>query len=126
MLVEIGDRAVCARVMGHGPTVVLEAGGAGEGTTGTFSRTVEEQLAEFATVLTYDRVGSGRSGSKPRETMAEMADDLDALLFRHRVRNTRDDRRVVIGWDGRRDVRGALSGQSRRVSSAGSHRNSSA
>jgi hypothetical protein len=46
-LVGIGDRAVCARVMGRGPMVVLEAGGAGEGTTGTFSGTVEEQLAEF-------------------------------------------------------------------------------
>lgn len=66
--------------MGHGPTVVFEAGGAGEGIGETFSGTVEEQWAEFATVLTYDRVGSGRSGGKPRETLAAMADDLDALL----------------------------------------------
>lgn len=51
-LVDIGDRKVCARVMGHCPTVVLEAGGAGEGTSETFSGTVEEQLAEFATVVT--------------------------------------------------------------------------
>lgn len=93
-LVEIGDRAVCARVMGHGPTVVLEAGGAGEGTTGTFSGTVEEQLAEFATVLTYDRVGSGRSGSKPRETIAEMADDLRALLSATGCETPA----VIVGW----------------------------
>jgi pimeloyl-ACP methyl ester carboxylesterase len=79
-LVQIGDRAVSARVMGRGPTVVLEAGGAGEGTTETFSGTVEERLAEFATVVTYDRVGSGRTGGAPRERVAEMADDLDALL----------------------------------------------
>lgn len=78
--VDIGDRAVCARVMGHGPTVVLEAVGAGEGIGETFSGTVEEQLGEFATVLTYDRVGSGRTGGSPRGTVAEMADDLDALL----------------------------------------------
>jgi pimeloyl-ACP methyl ester carboxylesterase len=93
-LVEIGDRAVCARVMGHGPTVVLEAGGAGEGTTGTFSGTVEEQLAEFATVLTYDRVGSGRSGGMPRETIAEMADDLHALLAATGCQTPA----VIVGW----------------------------
>jgi len=73
-LVDIGDPAVCARVMGHGPTIVSEAGGAGEGTTETFSGTVEEQLAEFATVVTDDRVGSGRSGGTPRETVAELAE----------------------------------------------------
>jgi hypothetical protein len=77
-LVDIGNRVLCARVMGCGPTVVLEAGGAGEGTTETFGGFVEEQLAAFATVLTYDRVGSGRSGGRPHRTVAEMADDLDA------------------------------------------------
>jgi pimeloyl-ACP methyl ester carboxylesterase len=80
--------------MGHGPTVVLEAGGAGERTTGTFSGTVEEELAEFATVLTYDRVGSGRSGGKPRETVAEMADDLDALLSATRCPTPA----VIVAW----------------------------
>ena len=54
-LIDIRDQTVCARVMGQGPTVVLEAGGAGEGLGETFSGTIEETLAEFATVLTYDR-----------------------------------------------------------------------
>jgi pimeloyl-ACP methyl ester carboxylesterase len=93
-LVDIGDRAVCARVMGDGPTLVLEAGGAGEGTTGTFSGVVEEQLAEFATVVTYDRVGSGGSGGMPRETVAEMADDLDALLSATGC----EIPAVIVGW----------------------------
>lgn len=34
---------MCARVMGYGPTVVLEAGGAGGGLGETFSGTVEER-----------------------------------------------------------------------------------
>jgi pimeloyl-ACP methyl ester carboxylesterase len=79
-LVSIGDQMVCTRVMGRGPAVVLEAGGAGEGTTGTFGGVVEEQLAAFATVLTYDRVGSGGSGHLSRGTVEEMADDLDAVI----------------------------------------------
>lgn len=92
--VDIGDRAICARVMGHGPTVVLEAGGAGQGLGETFSGTVEEMLAEHATVLTYDRVGSGHTGGSPRETVAEMADDLDALL----VATGCPLPAVIVGW----------------------------
>jgi pimeloyl-ACP methyl ester carboxylesterase len=81
-LVEIGDRAVCVRVRGSGPTVVLEAGGAGgagEGTTGAYGD-LEERLASFATVLTYDRAGSGRSDGPAHRHVAEMADDLDAVI----------------------------------------------
>lgn len=93
-LIDIGDQTVCARVMGHGPTVVLEAGGAGEGLGETFSGTVEETLAEFATVLTYDRVGSGRTGGSPRKTVAEMADDLAALLSAAGCTTPA----VIVGW----------------------------
>jgi pimeloyl-ACP methyl ester carboxylesterase len=81
-LVDIGDRAVCVRVRGSGPTVVLEAGGAGgagEGTTGAYGD-LEERLASFATVLTYDRAGSGRSDGPAHRHVAEMADDLDAVI----------------------------------------------
>lgn len=92
--VDIGDRTVCARAMGQGPVVVLEAGGAGEGTSETYSGTVEEQLAEFATVVTYDRVGSGRSDGKPRETVAQLADDLDALLSAIGCQTPA----VIVGW----------------------------
>jgi pimeloyl-ACP methyl ester carboxylesterase len=92
--VDIGDGVLCARVIGHGPTVVLEAGGAGGGLGETFSGTVEETLAEYATVLTYDRVGSGRTGGSPRKTVAEMADDLDALL----VATGCQTPAVIVGW----------------------------
>lgn len=78
-LVDIGDRVVCARVLGYGPTVVLEAGGLGEGSSGAFG-SLEERLATLATVVTYDRAGSGRSDGPPHSHVAEMADDLDAVL----------------------------------------------
>lgn len=78
-LVDIGTRVVCARVLGHGPTVVLEAGGLGEGTTGAFGG-LEERLASLATVLIDDRAGSGRSDGPPHGRVAEMADDLDAVI----------------------------------------------
>lgn len=72
---------LCVRVRGQGPTVVLEAGGAGEGTTGVgYGEGLEERLATFATVLTYDRAGSGRSNGPPRRSIAQMADDLDAVI----------------------------------------------
>ena len=78
-LVRIGDRVVCARVLGSGPTVVLEAGGAGgagEGTPGAYGD-LEERLAAYAIVLTYDRAGSGRSDGTVHGRVAQMADDLD-------------------------------------------------
>jgi pimeloyl-ACP methyl ester carboxylesterase len=93
-LIDIGDRQVCARVMGRGPTVVLEAGGAGEGTTKTFGGYLEEELAAVATVLTYDRVGSGGSGGRPRQTVAEMADDLEALIDAAECATPV----VIVGW----------------------------
>jgi pimeloyl-ACP methyl ester carboxylesterase len=78
-LVDIGNRVVCARVLGHGPTIVLEAGELGEGTRGAFGG-LEERLAAFATVLTYDRAGSGRSDGPLHRSVAEMADDLDVVI----------------------------------------------
>jgi pimeloyl-ACP methyl ester carboxylesterase len=78
-LVDIGNRAMCTRVRGQGPTVVLEAYGGGEGTTGIYGG-LEERLTAFATVLTYDRAGSGRSDGPARTHIAEMADDLDAVI----------------------------------------------
>lgn len=93
-LIDIRGQTVCARVLGHGPTVVLEAGGAGEGLGETFCGTVEETLADYATVLTYDRVGSGRTGGSPRETVAEMADDLAAVL----AATGCPAPAVIVGW----------------------------
>jgi pimeloyl-ACP methyl ester carboxylesterase len=79
-LVDIGDRVVCARVQGQGPTVVLEAGGSGEGTTGAYGEGLEERLATHATVLTYDRAGSGRSDGPPHRRVTAMAEDLDEVI----------------------------------------------
>ncbi|MBS9532562.1 alpha/beta hydrolase [Mycobacterium sp. M1] len=80
-LVDVGKRALRVQVRGQGPTVVLEAGGAGEGTTAMgFGAALEDALAGFATVLTYDRAGSGSLGGAPRRSVAAMADDLAAVL----------------------------------------------
>jgi pimeloyl-ACP methyl ester carboxylesterase len=92
-LVDIGDRVLCARMSGSGPTVVLEAGGAGEGTTGTFGA-VEESLATFACVVTYDRAGSGRSDGPVHRTVAAMADDLDELIESLGCRLPL----IIVGW----------------------------
>jgi pimeloyl-ACP methyl ester carboxylesterase len=95
-LIDIGDRAVCVRVRGSGPTVVLEAGGAGdggEGTTGAYG-VLEERLASFATVLTYDRAGSGRSDGPAHRHVAEMADDLHSVIQQMECAVPV----VVVGW----------------------------
>jgi pimeloyl-ACP methyl ester carboxylesterase len=92
-LVDIGNRVLCARVSGRGPTVVLEAGGAGEGTTGAFG-VLEESLAAFTSVVTYDRAGSGRSDGPVHRTVAAMADDLDKLVESLGCRLPV----VIVGW----------------------------
>lgn len=58
-----GKQVMCTRLRGHGPTVVLETHGGGDGTTGIYG--LDEQLAKFATVLAYDRPGTGRSDGRP-------------------------------------------------------------
>lgn len=78
-LVDICDRVLCTRVSGTGPTIVLEAGGGGEGTTGAFGA-FEKSLAAFASVVTYDRAGSGRSDGPVHRTVTAMADDLAQLI----------------------------------------------
>lgn len=93
-LIEIDDRMLCVRVRGQGPTVVLEAGGAGDGTTDAYGETFEEQLTRHATVVTYDRAGSGRSDGPPHRTVAAMADDLAAMLAALGLRTPA----VVVGW----------------------------
>lgn len=92
-LVDIGERVLCARVAGSGPTVVLEAGGAGAGALGAFGA-FEESLAAFASVVTYDRAGSGRSDGPVHRTVAAMADDLDQLIEALGCRLPL----VVVGW----------------------------
>jgi pimeloyl-ACP methyl ester carboxylesterase len=78
-LVDIEDRTLYAKVNGAGPVVVLNRGG---GREGVGSRApVETPLAQFATVVTYDRAGLGHSPpiAEP-PTAIDMAVDLERLL----------------------------------------------
>lgn len=92
--VHLGERVTRARLLGQGPTVVLEAGGAGEGTTDSFGGVLEQWVASFATVVTYDRLGSGDADGPPRRSVAEMADDLDSVI--HQLRCAAPV--VIVGW----------------------------
>ncbi|PZG04395.1 alpha/beta fold hydrolase [Nonomuraea aridisoli] len=79
-LVPVGERKLCVRVRGDGPTLVLDCGGAGQGTDDAWGSELEGRLAGSATLVTYDRAGVGRSGGPAAESVAEMADDLHRLL----------------------------------------------
>lgn len=92
-LIEVNGRELCIRQRGAGPTVVLEAGGAGNG-SGEVWGEFADRLAASATVLTYDRAGSGRSDGPQHRTVAAMADDLAGLL---RITGTSTPV-VVVGW----------------------------
>jgi len=59
LLVDIGPRRLFARVRGGGPTIVLLSGADVAG-VGAWDP-LESRLAEFATVVSYDRAGTGRS-----------------------------------------------------------------
>lgn len=78
--VETDGRRLRARLTGAGlPVVVLDMGGGASG-LGSWPG-VEEQLAEHATVLTYDRAGLGASDPPAQPPTAEdMAADLQAVL----------------------------------------------
>jgi pimeloyl-ACP methyl ester carboxylesterase len=79
-LVDIGGRTLYARTTGRGPTVVLNSGAGREG-VGSWS-TIELSVSEFATVVTYDRAGLGRSPPPPAPpTALDMAKDLRGLLL---------------------------------------------
>jgi len=77
--VDVGEYALYVRISGAGPTVVLEAGGSGQG-VGAWGEELERALAERATVVTYDRAGVGRSGGTQAVTVTEMADGLHRLV----------------------------------------------
>ncbi|MFI0424101.1 alpha/beta fold hydrolase [Spongiactinospora sp. 9N601] len=78
--IDIGGRRMCAQVRGHGPTLVLDCGGAGQGVGGTWGTGLEDDLAALATLVTYDRAGVGRSDGPQARTVADMTDDLHRLL----------------------------------------------
>jgi pimeloyl-ACP methyl ester carboxylesterase/bifunctional DNase/RNase len=80
-LIDVGGYHLSTHVKGSGsPTVVLESGAVnGYETWGK----VQDTIAQFATVCSYDRAGLGWSGSgvKPR-TLRNSVQDLHALLER--------------------------------------------
>jgi pimeloyl-ACP methyl ester carboxylesterase len=79
-LVDIGGRTLYARTSGRGPSIVLNSGAGREG-TGNWG-TIEHSVSEFATVITYDRAGLGRSPAPPTPpTALDMAKDLRGLLL---------------------------------------------
>ncbi|KID27771.1 putative hydrolase or acyltransferase of alpha/beta superfamily [Prauserella sp. Am3] len=91
-MVDVGGYEICARVLGSGPTVVLDGGGAGQG-LGTWG-SVPERVADFATVVTYDRAGVGRSGGTQARSVAEQADVLRRMVRGLELRLPA----VFVGW----------------------------
>jgi pimeloyl-ACP methyl ester carboxylesterase len=77
--VDIGGRRLFTRVRGSGPGVVLMAGAGTAGVGGW--EPLDSQLARFATVVAYDRAGTGWSDPPPSApSAADMVLDLHALL----------------------------------------------
>jgi pimeloyl-ACP methyl ester carboxylesterase len=83
--VNVGDRSLYLTCEGKGtPTVILESGSLLM-TTKSWDG-IQDQVAKFTRVCSYDRANAGKSSSAsgPRSAQ-QMADDLDALLTTARV-----------------------------------------
>jgi pimeloyl-ACP methyl ester carboxylesterase len=78
-MVDIGGRQLHVDVRGSGrPAIVLEAGIAASSISWSL---VQNRIAEFATVVSYDRAGFGWSGSAPcRPTALSAAEELARML----------------------------------------------
>jgi pimeloyl-ACP methyl ester carboxylesterase len=77
--VDVAGRKIWTRLVGHGPAVVL-CSGAGAASVGNWPE-IEREAARFATVVTYDRAGTGRSDAPDvAPTAFDMADELTAVL----------------------------------------------
>jgi pimeloyl-ACP methyl ester carboxylesterase len=77
--VDVAGRKIWTRTVGHGPAVVL-CSGAGAASVGSWPE-VEGGAARFATVVTYDRAGTGRSEAPDiSPTADDMAEELTLLL----------------------------------------------
>jgi pimeloyl-ACP methyl ester carboxylesterase len=92
-VISIGSRNRYAAVDGNGPVVVLNSGG---GQAGTEHWTpIKTDLQQFATVITYDRAGLGRSDPPTAPpTASDMVADLHALLGALRAEKPV----VLLGW----------------------------
>ncbi len=84
-MVDVGGRQLHIDLRGHGkpgtPTVVLEAGIAASSISWSL---VQNRIAEFATVVSYDRAGFGwsRHATPHRPTALAAAEELAAVLER--------------------------------------------
>jgi pimeloyl-ACP methyl ester carboxylesterase len=77
--VDVAGRKIWTRLVGHGPAVVL-CSGAGAASVGNWPE-IEHEAAHFATVVTYDRAGTGRSDAPDvAPTAYDMAEELTAVL----------------------------------------------
>lgn len=77
-LVNIGGRSIRVASAGTGhPSVILEAG---SGCWSTHWRTVQERVAEFTTVYSYDRAGHGDSGAAGDGSLSGWLADLEAWV----------------------------------------------
>ena len=83
--VNVGDHALYLMCKGKGaPTVILESDSLSM-TTKSW-KGIQNQVAKFTRVCSYDRANVGKSGSSPGpRTVQQMADDFDALLTTARV-----------------------------------------
>ena len=79
--VDVGGRRLHLLCKGSGgSTVVMVAGG---GTSAVVSYVLQDRIARFAHVCSYDRAGLGWSDPSPRQmTFDDQVDDLDRLLRR--------------------------------------------
>jgi pimeloyl-ACP methyl ester carboxylesterase len=92
--ISVGANILAVKVMGAGPTVILEMGGAFGG-IGPLWGGVDDELAKFCRVVVYDRAGLGHSDPiNGLPSMAERAQDLAALLDALGIR----ERAVFVGW----------------------------
>ena len=83
--VDLGAESLYLTCKGEGaPIVILESGSLGM-TTADWNG-VQDQVATFTRVCSYDRANVGKSGPAPGpRTVQQMADDLNALLTSARV-----------------------------------------
>ena len=89
--VSIGGRHLTARTQGEGPVVVLEPGASGGG---VYGRVIEE-VAQFATVLTYDRAGVRESDPPAADpTVEDISSDLHLLLEAMAIERPV----ILVGW----------------------------
>ncbi len=89
--VDIGGCRLYATVRGNGPAVVMERGADCGGVYGPLL----DEIAEFATVVFYDRAGAGRSDPTATDyTVAGITANLRALLERLPVQTPA----ILAGW----------------------------